>query len=95
MSTIVGLLHLELHVAEAFNLKDKRRVIKSFKTRLTNEFNVSVAEVEGLESHRRAVIAVAMVGNDRAYIEGALQLIVNKASGHRDMILLNSQVDWL
>lgn len=95
MSTTVGLLHLELHVAQAFNLKDKRRVIKSFKTKLTNEFNVSVAEVDGLDSHRRAVLAVVMVGNDRAYIEGALQKIVNLANFNRDMILLSQQVDWL
>jgi uncharacterized protein len=95
MSTVVGLLHLELHVAEAFNLKDKRRVVKSFKTKLGNEFNVSVAEVDGLESHRRAVLAVAMVGNDRIYIEGALQKIINIAGSHRDMILLSEQVEWL
>ncbi len=95
MATFVGLLHLELHVAQAFNLKDKRRVIKSFKTKLSNDFNVSVAEVDGLDSHRRAVLAIAMVGNDRTYIEGALQQIVNLASMHRDMVLLSEQVDWL
>ena len=54
-----------------------------------------MAEVDGLDSYRRAVIAVVMVGNDRAYVEGALQKILNQASCHRDMILLNSQVDWL
>lgn len=95
MATIVGLLHLELHVAQAFDLKDKRRVIKSFKTKLANEFNVSVAEVDGLESHRRAVLAVAMVCNDKSYVEGAMQKIVNLAAGHRDMILLSHQVEWL
>lgn len=95
MATVVGLLHLELHVAQAFNLKDKRRVIKSFKDKLSNNFNVSVAEVEGQESHRHAVLAVVMVSNDHAYVEGALQKIVNLAGSHRDMILLSNQVDWL
>jgi hypothetical protein len=95
MSTVIGLMHLEFHVAQAFNLKDKRRVVKSFKTKLTNEFNVSVAEVDGLESHRRAVLAVAMVGNDKTYIEGALQRVVNLAALNRDMVLLSHQVEWL
>ncbi len=95
MAVIVGLLQLELHVVQAMNLKDKRRVIKGFKTRLANAFNVSVAEVEGLDSHRRAVLAVAMVGNEKNYVEGALQAIVNAAAAHRDMILVNQQVQWL
>jgi len=94
MAAIVGLLHLDLHVAQAMSLKDKRRVIKSFKDRLSNGFNVSVAEVDALDSHRRAVLAVAMVGNDRRYVEGALQQIVNAAAGHRDMILTHWEVDW-
>jgi len=95
MSTIIGLLHLELDVVQAQSLKDKRRAVKSFKTRLGNEFNVSVAEVEGLESHRRCVLAVAMVGNDRVYVEGALQKIIRLASSHRDMLLLSEEVEYL
>jgi uncharacterized protein YlxP (DUF503 family) len=86
---------LELDVAQAQTLKDKRRAVKSFKTKLGNEFNVSVAEVEGLESHRRCVLAVAMAGNDRVYIEGALQKIVLLAQMNRDMVLTADEVEWL
>ena len=95
MSCVVGLLHLELDVVQAQSLKDKRRAVKSFKTKLGNEFNVSVAEVDGLESHRRCVLAVAMVGNDHAYVEGALQKIVQLAQSHRDMGLTVDQTEWL
>jgi uncharacterized protein len=95
MATTVGLLHLELHVVQASSLKDKRQVIKSFKDRLANRFNVSVAEVDRLDNHRYAVLAVAMVSNDKQYIEGALQQIVRLASTHRDMLLANSNVEWL
>jgi len=92
---MVGLLHLEMHVAQATSLKDKRRVLKSFKDRLTNGHNVAVAEVDALDSHRRAVLAVAVVGNDRRYLEGSLQRIVNAAAAHRDMILIEHQIEWL
>ena len=95
MATIVGLLHLELNVVQASSLKDKRRVIKSFKDRTGSGSNVSVAEVDGLDSVRRAVLAVAMVGGDQRYLEGALQRIVNKAATHRDMILVNHEIQWL
>jgi uncharacterized protein YlxP (DUF503 family) len=69
--------------------------VKGFKDRVANRFNVSVAEVGGLDDRRRAVLAVAMVGKDKHYIEGALQQIVNAAAGHRDMILTESQTEWL
>jgi uncharacterized protein YlxP (DUF503 family) len=95
MSIVLGLLHLELDVVQAQSLKDKRRAVKSFKTKLGNEFNVSVAEVDGLESHRRCVLAVAMVGNDHAYVEGAMQKIVRLAQMNRDMVLTADEVDWL
>ena len=95
MSTTVGLVHLKFHVAQAKSLKDKRRILKSFKDRLKNGYNVSVAEVDGLDTHRSAVLAVAMAGNDKHYVEGALQKIVNAAANHRDMLLIEHEVQWL
>ena len=95
MATTIGLIHMTLNVTQAMNLKDKRRVIKSFKDRLRNGFNVSVCEVGGQDTHRRAVLAIAMVGNERTYVEGCLQQIVNAAALHRDMILVDHEVQWL
>ncbi len=95
MATIVGLMHLKLTVPQAGNLKDKRRIVKGFKDRLTNRFNVSVAEVDGQEVYRRVTLAVVMVGNDRRYIEGALQKILNMAATHRDMILVEQNIEWI
>ena len=95
MSTTVGLVHLTLHVAQAMSLKDKRRIIKGFKDRVTHRYNVSIAEVGGLDSHRSAVLAVAMVGNDHRYVEGALQKIINAAMNHRDMVLVDHEIEWI
>ena len=69
MATKVGLLHLDVRIGDAMTLKDKRRVVKSFKDRIGNAFNVSVAEVDELDNIRRCVLALAMVGNDGRYVE--------------------------
>ena len=95
MKTSLGLLHLEFHILQATSLKDKRRLVKSFKDRIAGRFNVSIAEVDAQDSRRRAILAVAMVGSDPAYLAGALQKIVNAATMHRDMILAASEVEWL
>ena len=68
---------MELAVTEAGSLKDKRRVVKSLKDRLAHRFNISVAEVDALDSHRRAVLGVAMVANDRRFVESCLDKVVD------------------
>ena len=95
MAATVGLVQLRLHVTEAMSLKEKRRIVKGFKDRTRNRFNVSVAEVDGLDQHRLAVLAVAMVSNDRRYVESTLQKIINAAATHRDMILMDHVIEWV
>ena len=95
MVTTVGLVHLRLDVAQAMSLKDKRRIVKSFKDRLRHRYNVSVAEVDRLEDHRSTVLALAMVSSDRRYVESILQKIVNAAASHRDMVLIDHDIEWL
>lgn len=95
MATNVGLLHLELVIDGAMSLKDKRRVVKSFKDRIAARHNVSIAEVDSLDNRRLAVLAVAMVGNDSRYIEGALQQVANAAGVHRGMYVASSDIEML
>jgi uncharacterized protein YlxP (DUF503 family) len=95
MATKVGLLHLDLLIGDAMSLKDKRRVIKAFKDRIAHGRNVSVAEVDHLESIRRAVLAVAMVGADARYLEGALAQVLNAARGNRAWVLLDHQIEMI
>lgn len=95
MATTVGLLHLEFHIPAAASLKDKRRAVKSFKDRVRHNHNVSVAEVASLDDRRRAVLAVAMVGNDARYLEGALERIARVAGAQREMILSERELEWL
>lgn len=93
--TVVGLLHLRLHVPQAASLKDKRRCVKSFKDRAAHAFNVSVAEVDSLDNHRMAVLAIATVSNDKAMVDSVLQKILAMASMHRDMLLVEHQIEFL
>ena len=93
MATKIGVLHLEVMIHDALTLKDKRRVVKSFKDRTAAAFNVSVAEVGYLDNPQRATLALAMVGNDGRYIQGALQQIVNAARGGPPWVLLDYDIE--
>ena len=95
MATKVGLLHLDVMVGDAMTLKDKRRIVKSFKDRMAHNRNVSIAEVDHLESIRRCVLAVAMVANDARHLESSLQQVVNAARIHRGWVLLDYELEVL
>lgn len=91
----VGVLQLELLVPEADSLKDKRRVIKSFKDRIAAAHNVSIAEVGALDEYRRSLIGIAMVSNDKRYVEGGLSKLVDFARATPTVVLQDFKIDLL
>ncbi len=95
MATTVGLVHLVMSIPEAMSLKDKRRAVKSFKDRVLAKFPVALAEVDALDQHRRAVLALAAVGNDRRHVESLLDTIIHAAGTDRRLLLIDTDIEWL
>jgi uncharacterized protein YlxP (DUF503 family) len=58
---IVGVLRVELRLAGARSLKDKRRVVQSLLDRARREYRVAAAEVDQQDSWRRATLGFACV----------------------------------
>jgi hypothetical protein len=91
----VGVLQLELSIADAMSLKDKRRVIKSLKDRISNDHNVSIAEVGALDEHRRSILGLAMVSNDSRYVESQLSKLVDFVRMVPQVSLTDYQIELL
>jgi uncharacterized protein YlxP (DUF503 family) len=51
-------------------------VVRRIKDRTRQKFNVSIAEVDENDLWQRALIAVALVGNERRFVETALDEVV-------------------
>lgn len=92
---IVGVLQLELSITDAMSLKDKRRVVKSLKDRIAHGHNVSIAEVGALDLHRVAILGIAMVANDKGYVEGGLSKLVDFVRTVPQVDLIDYQIDLL
>jgi uncharacterized protein YlxP (DUF503 family) len=90
---IVGTLRVRLLIREARTLKDKRQVVKSIKDRLRNGFNVSVAEVDALDSRQLAVLGIAMVSNEAHHLKLALGQIVEALRSHPIAELLEHELE--
>jgi len=92
---IVGVLTLEIRVENSHSLKEKRHVVKSVKDRLRERFNVSVAEIDHLDSWQASVIAAVTVSNDRVHAEQVLQAVEAHAAGMLGGALAASSVEWI
>jgi uncharacterized protein YlxP (DUF503 family) len=92
----VGVCIIDLRLPGNGSLKGKRRVIKSIVTRITREFNVSVAEVEDQDLWQRAVLGVACVSSSAGYAHGQLERVVQWIEAQRfDVELLDYQIELL
>ena len=72
----VGLARVTLFVAGSHSLKEKRAVLRRVKDLVTQKFNVSIAEVGAGDVWQRAVLGLAVVGNDRRFVESQLDEVL-------------------
>ena len=80
---------MDFAIYESRSLKDKRRLLKGFKDRLTARYHVSVAEVEHLDLWQRATVGVAMVSNDPVQVHSCLDQMVDFARRQPGLSLLD------
>ncbi len=77
----VGIARLTLFIPASHSLKDKRMVLRRVKDRIRNKFNAAIAEVEENDVWQRGVLGLAVVGNDRRFVESQLDEVVRFVRG--------------
>ena len=73
---LVATCVIKLELDGVLSLKEKRQIVKSILARLPHHFNVAVAEVDAQDVWQTAVIGLATVGTDAAYLHGLLEKAV-------------------
>jgi len=63
----IGSMQVELHLPGALSLKEKRFALKSIKTKLRNQFNISIAEIDYHDKWQRSLLGIACVSKDRRF----------------------------
>lgn len=92
---VVGILRLDLAIGDAMSLKDKRRVLRSLKDRLAHRHNVSIAETDWQDEHRRAELGLAMVANDARFVQSCLDKIVDEVRATRGVGLIEHEIEMV
>lgn len=89
----IGICVIELLIRESQSLKDKRRVIKSIKDRVRNQFNVSIAEVEKLNNRQEATLGIACVSNDSKHANSVVSSVLNLVEDSRLVEVLSHNTE--
>jgi uncharacterized protein len=74
---VVGVLRLELRLAEVHSLKEKRGRVKRVINQIRSTYNASAAEVDKNDIWQEAVIGVTVVGNETNFVNSCLDQILN------------------
>jgi hypothetical protein len=74
---VVGVCSIDLRLPGNSSLKGKRSIVRRIKERVKNTFNVSVAEVEDLDTLQRAGLGIAFVSNEASHVHSTLSKVVN------------------
>jgi uncharacterized protein len=92
-------LRLTLRLPNVHSLKEKRAVIRRVKTLMLERMQLSMHEVDGLDSWQRAVVGLAVVSTGKAtalqVAERSIRLMVELGSSSSDFELIGQQRQWL
>lgn len=93
---VIGACSIHLQLPESESLKGKRGVLKSLMARIRHEYNVSIAEVGDNDLWQSAIVGVAAVANDPAYVQGLLERVVQWIDEHRlDVTVADYEIEML
>jgi uncharacterized protein YlxP (DUF503 family) len=90
----VGLLTLKLQLPGCLTLKEKRHRLKGVIEKVRSRFNVSASEVDYHDLHQSALIGVAMVSTERAFIEQVFARVEEFFASGDGLVIVDSGIEW-
>ena len=89
-----GVVKIQLHLPENQSLKDKRRIVKSIISRLRNQYNISIAEVDDNDLWQMATLGISCVSNNSQHVDETITDII-KFINHKypELEIVNQEIE--
>ena len=91
---IIGLCTLEFHLPACRSLKEKRKFLNSFRSRVRGKFNVAISEVDHHDLWQRASLGVVSVSVEREPLDRVFQKVLREAEFQVDAQLTGVRVEF-
>lgn len=92
---VVGFLSLEIYFPYSHSLKEKRKIMKSFRDRVKNKFNVAFAELDYQDKWQRTRIGIVTLNSQKKPVDSLLNKIMSDAEENIDGEIIDSQILYL
>lgn len=92
---MIAYAEVECRIYDAQSLKQKRSVLKRILTRIKNEHNVSVSEMEHQDLWQRSLIGFVTVANDKKQAERTVQQVLNLIDSFPEIERAETSIEWL
>lgn len=89
------LISIEIFIPYSGSLKTKRKIVKSLRDRVRNRFNASISELEYHDEWQRSIHGIAMLGNDRQYLDQQAAAVLTLYEENGEIEIVNYQQEWL
>jgi uncharacterized protein len=90
---VVGICRVAFSLPGNDSLKGKRSIVRRIVERTRSKFNLAIAEVAALDSHRNAVIGFAVVSNDTRHVNSMLDRISSFMSGASEAVCVGRSIE--
>lgn len=74
--------YLVIEIPESHSLKEKRSIVRPVIKRAQSRFNVSIAEIDNLDSWQVAGVGLVCVSNSQRHADEMVQNIINFIEGN-------------
>ncbi|WP_226578867.1 DUF503 domain-containing protein [Halobacillus litoralis] len=82
-------------IYDAQSLKNKRAVLKRIKTRLQNEFNIAVGELEFQNLWQRTRLGLVTISSDKQIAEKTMQQALAFIDSFPEIERTETHLEWL
>ena len=90
---IIGILHFELILPCSNSLKDKRAILNRIKSRIKNNYNISIAETDSKDKWSRAILAAVTVSSEKIVVDQLLEKVIGYIKSFPEVQLINYEVE--
>ena len=87
----IGWIELDLRLGDVHSLKTKRSIVRPIVAELRRRFQVTAAETDHLDLHRRAGIGASIVAADRSHVVEVLDAIEQLVAYHPEVEVLSTR----
>jgi uncharacterized protein YlxP (DUF503 family) len=87
----IGWIEFDLLLGDVHSLKEKRAIVRPLVAELRRRFQVSAAEVDHADLHRRTGVGLSCVSSERAHLIEILDSAERLVAGRGEFELLSAR----